>query len=148
MPFENDSVEVYIDARSAHIRRKNNGQVPDDRFNMMIGVGPGDPGPTLWTTSMPPGNDLYSQPGSDEWSNIVPEQTRIICRTTPGGYIAMVSVPVSYLDQACGGPWETFRLNVIANLVNPPGVPDMELLWQPRWSAFQTLIDSGCFVKK
>ena len=95
-------------------------------------------------------------PGDEPGKTVVykraalPEQLQAACIHTPTGHAAEIAIPVSYLDEKQGKPWQAFRLNIaVDDFDGAPGdnwhakYPS----WQPDWRRDRNIIGSGTFQR-
>ncbi|RMG16366.1 MAG: hypothetical protein D6730_25245 [Bacteroidetes bacterium] len=86
--------------------------------------------------------------GSVQGHGRLPEGTKWACKTTEGGYIAEVAIPLTYLDERYGGSWQRFRLNVIVRDFDMEGMHESTLFWQPDWRGKENQPGAGVFEKR
>lgn len=129
--WNQDSVEIRLDARPDPVRSQNRGLNEIDDF-IFICVGPGkDPG------------DVYLEPPRRR----LPEGTRAVSIKTDKGYSTEVAIPVRYLDTAQGRQWKQFRLNVFQNDRDEPVGPHAQVNWRPDWRSDESYAGSGTFER-
>lgn len=131
-PWEQDGVEIRVDARPDPERSRGRG---DDEFKtiLLLAMSPGEtPGQTL----------LYSR-------EKLPVGTKAVCVKTADGHRTEAAIPVAWLDQKQGGPWKEFRLNVaVDDQDDPDGKISRLLWWRPDWRSPANFEGSGTFRKK
>ena len=129
-PWDQDGIEIRLDARPADVRSANNGQGEMKDF-LLLAFSPGSvPGET-W---------MYR--GIKE----LPEGTKYACYRTPKGFNTEVSVPLAYLNKMAGKEWEGFRLNVTVD--DRDGDKMVQLCWKPDWRYPESYYGSGTFIRK
>ncbi len=129
-PWDQDGIEIRLDARPVDVRSKNLGEGEMADF-LLLALSPGDvPGEGwLW-----------------EETKGLPEGTKYACRRNTHGYDAEVAIPIAYLNRAAGAEWTGFRLNVAVDA----GSADRQFQcwWKPDWRAPETYWGSGSFLRK
>ncbi|NQU10053.1 hypothetical protein HQ590_04640 [bacterium] len=134
--WDQDDVEVRIDARPESETAYNNGRVPDDLQTMQtmlaVLVSPGET----------PEQTILSFPDK------LPKDLKAVCVKTAKGHTTEMAIPAAYLDAKQGGPWKSFRLNVAVMDVDGPSRPNMAyILWKPDWRLDETYPGSGTFQR-
>ncbi|MHB9139769.1 MAG: sugar-binding protein [Victivallaceae bacterium] len=129
-PWEQDGIEIRLDARPTDIRSVNDGQGEQKDFLLLAFSSGSTPGET-W---------LYR--GTKE----LPQGTKYICCRTAKGFNAEVAVPMDYLNKQSVNDGGGFRLNVSVN--DGDGEKLAQLCWKPDWRTPETYYGSGSFVKK
>jgi hypothetical protein len=129
-PWEQDGIEIRLDARPTEIRAVNDGQGEQKNF-LLLAFSPGSvPGET-W---------LYR--GTKE----LPQGIKYICCRTAKGFNTEVAVPMDYLNKQSVNDGGGFRLNVSVN--DGDGEKLVQLCWKPDWRTPENYYGSGSFVKK
>jgi len=125
-PWMQDGVEIRIDARPAPLRMANVGAGEGTDF-LLLAVGP-DP----------------DKPFIHDEANL-PEGTRIASTAGAEGYTVEIALPNAYLDEAQGGKWTRFRMNVAVDDFDAEGLS--QLWWRPDWRTDQNNFGSGTVVR-
>ncbi len=128
-PFAKDSVSIYLDARPEEERMSDLTIGTQFKTHMIFILSPGE------TPDTP---DVYLE-------ERLPEGTRIACVQTQNGYNAEMAVPLTYLDEMQGTPWNSFRLNMIVN--DPDTHGTSTLRWRPDWYGKNDFKNAGTFIK-
>jgi predicted alpha/beta superfamily hydrolase len=133
-PIDQHGLQIRIDARPDPIRALGRGQEAWRDF-LTVEMAPGE---TVASTRLRRGNgDGYT----------LPQGLTAATLRTPTGYAAEVAIPASALDQAQGGPWKEFRLNICQYDRRDANGPVRRVCWQPDWASDDNAIGSGTFSK-
>jgi len=131
-PWNQDGVEIRVDARPAPIRdrTRGGGEFTD---HALVAVSPGG--------------------GGDEMVIFKPETVRetgiaVASRVTATGHNTEISIPVSWLNEKQGREWEDFRLTVTADDYDDIHGPMAQLWWRPRWNTEGDYAGSGTFTRR
>lgn len=132
MPWEQDGIEIRLDARPESVRSDNRGQGEISEY-LLIAVSPGaEPDQMAW----------FERDHVDE------NEVRVVSLTTPTGHNTEIAVPLAYLTESQGRPWEAFRLSVAVDDYDDEAGPLAQVWWRPRWGTAPDYPGSGTFVKK
>lgn len=129
MPWQQDGLEIRVDARDDDARFACDGEVELVDF-ALVAVSPGD--------GVAPHGTLYRP-------DRLPAGTRILCAPRAGGYVARVLFPESWLRrwQESGGT-RRFRLNLALNRALSDGRV-AKRSWRPPWRSAENHPWSGTF---
>jgi hypothetical protein len=129
-PWEQDGVEIRLDARPAAVRAANCGAGEMDDF-LLLAMSPGEaPGGGWW----------YSG------TRGLPVGTTGVCVRTSAGFNTEVAIPLAYLDKMAGEPWRGVRLNLAVD--DCDGDQPVQLWWQPDWRSPASYAASGTLLKR
>lgn len=132
-PWDQDAIEVFIDARPDPARANNRGESEPgwQRYGWL---------------SLSPAESQEAM--ALEPRNEIPAGVLIATQRTAAGYSAEVAVPHSALDRMHGGsPWNAVRLNlVVRDRDDKPG-EDALPWWQPAWQTKENQPASGTFMR-
>ncbi|MEW6755844.1 MAG: sugar-binding protein, partial [Candidatus Latescibacterota bacterium] len=131
-PWQQDGVEVRIDARSDPERSNGRG-VGDNEAFLLVAASPG----------AGPADGVLYQPEVLEREGV-----RAVCVRKAGGYVLEMSVPRAYLDGRQGRRWTELRLNVSVDDVDEPNGALAQLCWRPDWRTPEKYAASGTFVRR
>lgn len=126
-PWQQDSVEIRLDAR------------PDPERSVSRGQGEFE---SILLIAITPGEDETEVFGADQ----LPQGLKARCRVADRGYVTEVAVPVEYLNRMQGRAWEAFRLNITMNDYDE--AQGAQLWWQPDWRREQNIAGSGTFIRE
>ncbi len=129
-PWEQDGIEIRLDARPAEIRSGNNGQGEMKDFLLLA-----------FSPSPVPGETWMYRGTKD-----LPEGAKYACVRTAKGFNTEVAVPLAYLNKMAGREWDGFRLNVSVD--DRDGDKMVQLCWKPDWRYPQSYYGSGSFARK
>jgi len=124
--WQQDGIEIRIDARPEEIRYKSRG-LREWKDIILIVLSPGRAGPFL--------------------AEYIPFPLLSGSSRTTKGYQCEAGIPLEWLDQFQGKPWDGFRLNVAVNDYDR-GEERTILFWQPAWTSEQRKKGSGLFYRK
>ncbi len=131
-PWEQDGIEIRVDARPDPKRSDGNGD-GEMRDFMLFAMSPAAPGaePTVFQKDkLPPGS-------------------RFACVKKDGGIAAEISIPRAWLDGKQGAPWKEIRVNVAQDDLDDPAEKESRLLWwRPDWRKPSNYRGSGTFVRQ
>lgn len=129
-PWEQDGIEIRLDARPVDIRSQNRGDGEMTDW-LLVAFSPSDVAGECWL-----------------WEQIkgLPDGTKYACRRNPRGYDTEVAIPIACLNRMAGGAWTGFRLNVAVNARNNDR--QIQCWWKPDWRTKETYRASGSFVRK
>jgi hypothetical protein len=130
MAWEQDGVEVRLDARADPQRSQERGDAEYNGGFITIVLSPGQNDQT-------PG--LYMR---ERW----PAGTKAVCKPTPTGYAVEIAVPSAALDTMQGQSWTAVRLNVAVDDADTAGEP-AQLWFRPDWRSDDNMPGSGTFVR-
>lgn len=131
LPWEQDAVEVRLDARPDPDRSAERGWNED--AYLLVAASPGSG----------PGDAVLFQ--RDRLAKLGVE---VACRRQPGGYAAEIRIPTNWLNQQQGRPWSEFRLNISVDDVDQADGPVAQLCWQPDWRSSANVTGSGTFRRR
>jgi hypothetical protein len=131
MPWQQDGVEVRIDARADPERSAGRGQ-GEFQDIMVVAMSPGE---------TPESAVVY---GSVDQ----PVARQAACRRTPTGHVTEIAVPVSYLDGLQGGAWEAVRVNVCVDDFDHPLDTGAQIWWRPDWRSPLNFSGSGTLTRQ
>lgn len=129
-PWDQDGIEVRVAAMPDAQRSSWNGR---EEFGPALLVGMS---PRISKQKM-----ILYEPES------LPDGLQAVCVKTDTGYATEIAVPVAYLDERQGKPWEQIRLNIGVDDIDGPDVERSQIWWRPDWRMPQTYDDSGTFVR-
>jgi predicted alpha/beta superfamily hydrolase len=138
VPWDQDSFEITFDSRSEADIRAGSKWIYGYSDFLLFSLNPGQPGEQIH----------MHYPETDEWLHKLHTGIDATCVVAPGGYKAILSIPVSYLDDRQEGHWTAFRLNICINDYETPSGPNVETRWQTDWQKNHSLICSGMFRKE
>ncbi len=133
-PIDQDGLQIRLDARPDPIRALGRGQEAWRDF-LSVEMAPGE---TAESTKLRRRN-------GDGFT--LPQGLKAAMVRTPNGYAAEVAIPAIALDQAQGGPWKEFRLNICQYDAHDAGGAVRRICWQPDWDGGENTIASGTFSK-
>lgn len=125
LPWEQDGIEVRIDARPLYDCANGRGRDGSDDF-LAIGLSPDGKGKDYLSQSL--------------------EGMKAVCMTMDDGHFTEIRVPATYLNKMQKQKWEHFRLNITVNDFDGENA-DSQLWWQPDWRTPENRIGSGIFKK-
>ena len=128
-PWDQDGIEIRLDARPPDIRSVNSGQGEQKDFLLLA-----------FSPSSVPG-ETWMYRGIKE----LPEGTKYICCRTAKGFNTEVAVPLTYLNKMAGREWDGFRLNVSVD--DRDGDKMVQLCWKPDWRYPESYYGSGTFKR-
>jgi hypothetical protein len=130
-PWEQDGIEVRVDARRDPGRSRGQGENENVDF-LGIVASPGDgPDPLV----------LYQR-------EKLPAGTQVSCRKTATGHATEIAIPGVWLDAKQGAPWSALRINVTQNDVDSTTeTVARQLRWRPDWRTPQSFEGSGTFER-
>jgi hypothetical protein len=131
MAWEQDGVEVRLDARADPQRSQERGDAEYSGGFTTIVLSPGQDDRT---------SGLYQR---EKW----PAGTKAVCKATPTGYAVEIAIPSAALDAMQGQPWTAVRLNVAVDDADSAGEP-AQLWFRPDWRSDDNMPGSGTFVRK
>jgi len=131
LPWQQDGVEVRLDARPEPQRSAGRGR---GEFTdvLLVALSPG---------LTPEQMVVYGR-------ERLPEGVKAVCVATEGGYSTEIAVPVRYLNEKQGGPWEAFRLNIAVDDFDGDFDAGAQLWWRPDWRTPMNYAGSGTFVRR
>jgi hypothetical protein len=132
-PWDQDAIELMIDARKDPARANNQGAF--------------EPG---WRQygwlSMSPAESREAM--AIEPHDRIPAGVLIATHRTKQGYSAEVAIPHTVLDRLHGDePWNAVRLNLIVQDADDRFGEDASLFWQAAWSSKESQPASGTFMR-
>jgi hypothetical protein len=130
LPWEQDGIEIRLDARPVDIRFANTGKGERKDF-LLLGLSPGPTAGESW---------LYRDVKD------LPEGTKFVCCRSARGFNTEVAIPLAYLNKQSGNNVTGFRLNVIVN--DRDGEKMVRICWKPDWRSPQSYSGSGSFIMK
>jgi len=131
-PWEQDGIEVRLDARPDSVRSNNRGRGEVSGY-LLVAVSPAD------------------TPEDMSWfqrEHVEENRVLVVSRTTDTGHNTEIAVPVAYLDQAQGQPWQALRLSIAVDDFDEEAGPLAQVWWRPRWGTGPDYAGSGTFVKR
>jgi hypothetical protein len=131
LPWDQDGIEVRLDARPDPARSNERGAV--DAAFLLVAASPG---------TTPDGMYLYQRDHLDSLG------VTAVCLRQPDGYTAEIAVPRGWLDQQQGRPWSEFRLNLSVDDVDEPNGALAQLCWRPDWRTPENYPGSGTFRRR
>jgi hypothetical protein len=134
MPWDQDAIELVIDARHDPARANNRGEFEPGwvRYGW-LSISPGE----------------ARQPIALEPRDRIPAGVLIATQRTKAGYAVEIAVPHAVLDRMHhGSPWEAVRLNLIVRDADDEPSEDAALWWQPGWHTQENQPASGTFVRR
>lgn len=132
VPWEQDGVEVRIDARPDPARSQGRGMEGDGSF-LLVAASPGTTAADMV---------LYERAALDSVG------VHAVCVRKAGGYVLEMSVPRAYLDGKQGAPWSALRLSVSVDDVDEPNGALAQLCWRPDWRTPENYAASGTFERR
>lgn len=126
-PWEQDSLEIRILADDEPARSQSRGEGEFERI-LIFAIVPDQTHAGLFGADM------------------LPEDIRAVSRATDSGYSAELAIPVKWLNERQGKPWEGVRVNVTMNDYDADGAA--QLWWRPDWRRDNTYAGSGTFVRE
>jgi len=78
---------------------------------------------------------------------LFPKGTQVICLKTDFGHVTEIALPVSYLDERKGKPWDSFRFNIAVDDYDTPEDKGSRVWWRPDWRSQQNYAGSGTFKR-
>lgn len=78
----------------------------------------------------------------------LPAGAKTACARTALGLRVEIAIPVAWLNEKQGGPWNAFRLNIAQLDIDDAPAPRIGIWWRPRWESPQNFYGSGTFVRK
>ena len=130
-PWEQDAVEIYLDARPDPIRSTNRG-VDELKEYLKVAVSPGKTAAEM----------VLFKP------ELMPTGFELAAIQTDTGHAAELAIPVSYLDERQQAPWSAVRLDVAIDDQDEPGGHVAQLLWRPHWQTPESYDGSGTFIRQ
>jgi hypothetical protein len=130
LPWEQDGIEIRIDAR-ADPRRSNSRGLSEPGDVLLLAL---SPKPDVGETSL-----LYE-------AGLLPRGTTAVCVVSDSGFVTEAAVPVAWLDLKHGSPWEAFRLNITVDDHDRQEV-GCRLWWKPAWHGESNYVGSGTFAR-
>lgn len=130
-PWEQDGVEIRIDARPAQQRHHGRGE---NEFTdiLLIALTPAtDKTPTICFKK-----------------EELPAGCRYSCKQTATGFAAEVAVPRTWLDAMQKKNWQAFRLNISVDDYDSASDPGSQICWRPDWRTPQSWSGSGTFFRR
>lgn len=131
-PWQQDGVEVRLDARPAAERQFGQGEEFKDM--LLVAISPARAG----------------APSVPYTAEKLPAGTKAVCVATPTGHNTEIAIPIAYLNEKATQPWRAVRLNVVVNDFDDDytGFTGDKLWWQADWRTPTSTWGSGTFVKK
>ncbi|HOE63306.1 MAG TPA: sugar-binding protein [Candidatus Sumerlaeota bacterium] len=127
-PWEQDAVEIRIDARPA--RQRHHGRGKNEFTNFLL-------------FAMTPATD--KTPSFCYNNEELPSGCRYSCKRTATGFAAEVAVPRAWLDAKQKQAWEAFRLNIFVDDFDSATDPGSQICWRPDWRSQESWAGSGSF---
>ena len=133
-PLAPDGVIVFFDARPDPER--SNGRGEDSGYETLL----------LGSSPVPAG---YPQRPRYR-PELLPEGLQIANALTRSGFNVEMSIPVAYLEQKQGAPWQAFRLHIQMFDADTMGVGNKQsaIAWRPYWGGPGNIPGSGTFVRQ
>ncbi|HNT33989.1 MAG TPA: metallophosphoesterase [bacterium] len=130
LPWEQDGVEIRIDARADPERSEGIGenQLVDFLLFAMSPTAP-DQSPLI------------------AFEDQIPEGMKYACAPTSDGFSAEVAVPISYLNEKQNGSWEQVRINIAVTDFDDELATGSQIWWRPDWRKARNYKGSGTFEK-
>lgn len=122
-PWNQDAVEIRIDARAEALRSANLGRHENKDHLTLIISSAAEPG---------------SPPVAVFQRDRLPEGLRYASMQTDTGHVTELAIPRVWLDEQAGGSAEGFRLNIAIDDVDEPEGPRAQLWWNPDWRTNET----------
>jgi len=129
-PWEQDGVEVRLDARTEPDRSMGRGNT-DFKETVLAALVPVD------RKDKQRGYRLAE----------LPEGSQAVCVTTKDGYVAEIAIPLDYLKKQQGDPWDMFRLDVAVDDRDKGDKEGAQLHWIPDWRTPEDYPGSGTFQR-
>ncbi|MFO8006720.1 MAG: sugar-binding protein [Candidatus Brocadiia bacterium] len=130
-PWEQDGVEVRVDARPEPLRSAGRGAAEFDQI-LLLAMSPG---------AMPDQMVCFGR-------DLLPEGLQAVCVPTEAGHVTEVAIPAAYLADKAGGEWQAFRLNVAVDDCDDDSGAVAQLWWQPDWRTQANYAGSGTFERR
>ncbi|MCF6175679.1 MAG: Ig-like domain-containing protein [Victivallaceae bacterium] len=128
-PWDQDGIEIRLDARLLKIRSANRGKGEMKDF-LFFAFSPNKKPNAPW---------LYKTKKKH------PEGTKFACIKTQQGFNTEIAIPLSYLVKQGGKEWDGFRLNVCVDDKDKDGL--VQIWWKPDWRHGNSYYGSGSFGK-
>ncbi len=129
LPWQQDGIEVRIDARPAARRSAGRGRNEMKDFLLFaLTPSPEPDKPWLYRTKQK-----------------LPDGCRYVCVRTREGFNTKIAVPTAYLDRMAKTGWQGFRLNVCVDDLDDDGL--VQIWWKPDWRRKGNYWGSGSFVR-
>ena len=129
-PWDQDGIELRIDAREAQLRIKGKGK-KEFKEIMLYGISPGKSASDQW---------IYPKSLKQ-----LPKGSKYVCVQTKDGYIAEFAVPISYFNDKAKGHWDGFRLNICID--DKDSDSTNQIWWKPDWRTRKNIKGSGAFYR-
>ena len=130
-PWQQDGIEIRLDARPDPVRSHHQGGGEFEQFLLLAASPAATAGESRWYRG-----------------DRLPEGIKAVCVKTEKGHNTEIAIPVSYLDERQGEPWQAFRLNIAVDDFDAPGGPGSQLCWRPDWRRNLTYPGSGTFHRR
>jgi hypothetical protein len=133
-PWEQDGVEIRLDARPDPARSQGTGEGEFDEF-IFVAMPPAE---------SPQKTSIFQK------HRLTPGVQAACVRASgqrDGAYAAEIAIPVEYLNERQKGPWKQLRVNVALNDVDDASGTNSQLWWRPDWREKQTYPGSGTFSR-
>lgn len=127
LPWDQDGIELRIDARPDPVRAHSQGRFDGQRF-LTIAMSP----------SASADDDWYAPRHLER-----PEGVEAAVVKTPTGFVAEFNVPKELLERIAGGKLGLVRINVAVDDTDPDG--HSQLWWWPDWRSDADIPGSGTF---
>jgi hypothetical protein len=125
-PWEQDGVEIRVDARPDPVR-SHSGGAGDGKQLLLLALSPSYSADDDWLVS-------------ESWVSI-PGGTQVACVRTKTGFVTEAAIPRSWLDQAAGTRATVIRVNIAVNDRDADG--QSQSWWWPDWRTDEDLPGSG-----
>ena len=128
-PWAQDGIEIRLDARPEPVRSINKGKGETTSFLLL---------------ALSPNNDA-----NNPWIHKpekLPKGHKAVCLQQPNGYIAEISVPLTYLNKHSGKEWDGFRFSIGVDDHDKDGF--VQIWWRPDWRSKAAYEGSGSFIKQ
>ncbi|MFA7231107.1 MAG: Ig-like domain-containing protein, partial [Victivallaceae bacterium] len=129
-PWDQDGIEIRLDARSTNLRSANTGK-NDMKAFLRLALSPSASASAPW---------LYKA------TKDLPAGTKYACVSNLKGFNAEIAIPLAYLNKQAGKEWDGFRLNVTVN--DQDADKQVQLCWKPDWRAPESYPGSGSFIRQ
>ena len=130
-PWQQDAIEVRLDARPAPTRSYHRGGGEFEEFLFLAA----SPGRTVEEVGW------FQQ-------DRIPEGVQAVCVRTEKGHNTEIAVPVRYLNEKQGESWKGFRLNIAVDDFDAPEGPGSQIWWRPDWRRALNYPGSGTFRRR
>ena len=130
-PWEQDGIEIRLDARDRSISANGNGS---------------EQGTKIMLLAISPNENANDEPWLSHQKDKLPLGTQYVCVRKNDGYAAEFAIPVSYFIEKQNEDWKDFRFNICIDDTDDDGFA--QLWWQPSWREKENIAGSGIFLKR